>query len=189
MSEDKKIKILFVDDDEIIRSTYVDVFKKDNFEVIEAVDGVEGLDKATKEIPDIVFTGIIMPRMDGFGLMEALRKNVTTSQIPVVISSHMGREEDQQKAIQLGAKDFVTRDMTTPVEVVSRVKNALNLNEYKIKINPTELDAQKLAKNMRWGDNFKCKWCGGDLCMTMRLTEVKDKKFEARVFCSQCGKA
>ena len=187
--EDKKFKILIVDDDESIRSTYVDVFKKDGFDVIEAIDGVDGLDKATKSIPDIIFTGIIMPRMDGFGMMEALKKNVTTSSIPVVISSHMGREEDQRKSQELGAKDFITRDMTTPIEVVGRVKNALNLNEYRIKINLTELDAQKLAKNMHWSDKFQCNWCGGDMCLSMKLADVKDKKFDARVICSQCGKS
>ena len=187
--EGKKFKILIVDDDEAIRSTYVDVFKMEGFEVTEAVDGVEGLDMATKAAPDIIFTGIMMPRMDGFGLIEALKKNVSTSNVPVVVSSHMGREEDQKKSQELGAKDFITRDMTTPIEVVGRIKNALNLNGYKIKINPTELDAPKMAKDMQWNDKYQCKWCGADMCLSLKIIDAKNKKFDALMVCSQCGKS
>lgn len=54
--ENKKLKILIVDDDVDLREMYAEVFSNSNYEVIEAEDGVEGLDKATKEIPDIIFT-------------------------------------------------------------------------------------------------------------------------------------
>lgn len=88
----KTKKILLVDDDEMIRGIYSEVFRNNGFEVEEARDGLEGLEKARSIIPDIIFTGIIMPKMEGFDLMEALKKNVATSQIPVFISSHLGRE-------------------------------------------------------------------------------------------------
>jgi len=88
-----KTKILIVDDDVMTREMYVNVFKQSGYEVFEAGDGVDGLDVASRELPDVIFTGIIMPRMSGFELMEALRKAVATSKIPVVISSHIGREE------------------------------------------------------------------------------------------------
>jgi CheY-like chemotaxis protein len=188
MAEEQKIKILIVDDDDTTRGIYAEVFKKHGFEVTEAVDGVDGLDKATKNIPNIVFTGIIMPRMDGFALMEALRKNMATSNIPVAISSHMGREEDQKRAKELGANDFIPRDMNTPNEVVERIKAILNLAEYKIKFYTNELDALKLAQDMHFNDKFMCTSCDSQAILYLRLKNLSSHEFVARFVCPKCGK-
>jgi len=187
MAEDKKIRILIVDDDDATRSLYTEVFKKHGFDVTEAVDGVEGLDMATKNVPDIVFTGIIMPRMDGFALMEALKKNMATSSIPVAISSHMGREEDQRKAKELGAGDFISRDMNTPNEVVERIKAVLNLTEYKIKFYTGELDAVKLASDLHFNENFLCVACGTEAILSLKLKDVASHEFSAKFICPKCG--
>lgn len=186
---EKKIKILIVDDDEITRAVYAEVFRKEQFAVLEAVDGLEGLDMATKEMPDVIFTGIIMPRMDGFALMEALKKNVATSRIPVLISSHLGREEDQKKANELGAKDFIVRGFYTPNEVVERVKALFNLGEYRLRINITAPDAQELAKDMHIDEKFLCEDCGGELVLALKFSDLKNHVFSARFVCSKCGKA
>ena len=187
--EDKKLKILLVDDDEETRSIYAEFFKNDGFEVMEAFDGVEGLDKATKETPDVIFTGIIMPRMDGFSMMEALKKNVTTSNIPVVVSSHMGREEDQKKAYELGAKDFIVRNYNTPKQAVERVK-VIFLSEYNLKINPTEMDAPKLAKDLHLTSNgLLCPACGGEMMVKLKISGARDHTFSAKLVCSRCKKA
>jgi len=184
-----KIKILIVDDDEPIRTTYSEVFKKHDFEVEEAIDGVEGLDKATKNVPDVVFTGIVMPRMDGFALIEALKKNVATSQVPVVISSHMGREEDKNRAKAMGAKDFLTRDMVTPNQAVERVLAIFKAEEYRLKFSPNELDAPKLARDMNFRENFACPNCGGQLAMVVKMRDPKTKEYSAKFICPQCNQA
>jgi len=188
MADENKIKILIVDDDDPIRNLYAEVFKRNGFEVTEAVDGVDALDKATKNPFDVIFTGIIMPRMDGFALFEALKKNIATSGIPVAISSHMGREEDQKKAYELGAKDFITRDMNTPNEAVERIKAILKLEEYKIKFYVDELDAVKLQQDMHFIANFQCAACGGEAILSLRLKNVKGHEFTAKFICAKCGK-
>jgi len=187
--EEKKIKILIVDDDDITRSMYAEVFKRHGFDVTEAVDGVDGLDKVTKNVPDVVFTGIIMPRMDGFALMEALKKNMATSNIAVAVSSHMGREEDQKRAMELGAGDFISRDMNTPNEAVERVRAMLYLTEYKIKFYANELDALKLAKDMHFNEKFQCASCGAEAILSLHLKNVPDHEFVAKFVCPQCGKS
>lgn len=183
------LKILLVDDDEPIRSMYAEIFKKEGFAVSEAADGVEGLDKATKNIPDIIFTGIVMPTMDGFQLMEALKKNVATSGIPVVISSHLGREEDKQRARELGAKEFLVRGFYTPHEIVEKIRAIFKLTEYKLKFNPTELDAKKMIKDMHFKENFKCSECGDELILSMKASNLKNHEFVAKFVCSGCGVA
>lgn len=185
--ESKKTKILIVDDDENVRILYADVFKEKGFEVIEAIDGVDGLDKATKNVPNLIFTGIIMPRMDGFGLIEALKKNVLTSNIPVIISSHLGRAEDKEKAKQIGAKDFIMLGYHTPYEVVEKVRRLFTLREYELRVIPNDLGAKKLAEDMGIKDGLRCKKCDGELILSLKLTDEKERIFSAKLMCFKCG--
>jgi len=181
------LKILLVDDDETIRGMYDDIFKKEGFEVFEAIDGVDGLDKATKNIPDVIFTGIVMPTMDGFQLMEALKKNVVTSNIPVVISSHLGREEDQKKARELGAKEFFVRGLYTPHEIIDKIRALFKADEYKLKFNVVEVDAKKIISDMQFSENFKCSKCGSELILSMKPVGAKKNEFVAKFICPECG--
>jgi two-component system chemotaxis response regulator CheY len=189
MADDKKIKILIIDDDESVRSIYAEIFSKEGFEVEEAIDGLEGLDKVTKNIPDLVFTGIVMPRMDGFGLIEALSKNVATSKIPVVISSHLGRTEDHEKAKTMGVKDFIVRNMVTPKEAVERVRKVLGSGDYKLRINTNELDATQLAKDLHFGEGYKCEYCGTDLILNLSVSDIENHEFRGKISCPNCGRA
>jgi DNA-binding response OmpR family regulator len=184
-----KLKILLVDDDIELREMYAEIFENANFEVSQAGDGVEGLDVASKELPDVIFTGIIMPRMDGFSMIESLQKTVMTANIPIVISSHMGREEDRIRAEKLGVKDFIVRGNTRPVEVIERI-GALFIeagDEYEIAFDPFELDAQKLAKELSFQASFKCLDCGEKLVLNLKLTKPTERIFEARFVCPKCG--
>lgn len=187
--ENKKLKILIVDDDIELREMYIEIFQSANFEVIDASDGVEGLDRATRELPDVIFTGIVMPRMDGFSMIESLKKTVMTSSIPVVISSHMGREEDRIKANNLGARDFIVRGTTRPIEVVERISSLFIEagNEYHLEFNPYAQDAQKLAKELNFQVSYLCLDCNEKLILDLKLTNPKDRIFEAKFVCSGCG--
>jgi CheY-like chemotaxis protein len=187
---EQRIKVLLIDDDDSKREMYAEIFSDAGFDVMEARDGVDGLDIATKEIPNVIFTGIIMPRMDGFTLMEALRKNVSTANIPVIIHSHMGREEDQQRANMLGAKDFVVRGMTSPVKVVEKIKN-LVVNKgvtYTLEINPNSAEMRRLAKDFNLNAAFQCLDCKkSQLVMEIRLLDPQENTFQARFLCPHCG--
>lgn len=186
-AESKKTKILIIDDDEHTRSMYAEIFQNNNFEVLEAKDGVEGLDVATACNPDVVFTGIVMPRMDGFGLVEALKKNVATSNIPVFVSSHMGREDDKAKALELGAKGFIVRDMTPPNKVVEMISAYFAQNyEYDIEFNNIAEDGKRLIKNLTLAENEFCQKCGGRFVLRLTLAEKKNNFFNVKVFCPKC---
>lgn len=182
-------KILLVDDDIPTRKMYAAVFREAGLKVIEAGDGIEGLDKATKEIPDVIFTGIIMPRMDGFSLMEALKKNISTAEIPVLISSHMGREEDRQRANILGARFFIVRGFVTPKEVIEKVKSLfIGGKEYRLEISTYSLDAQKLAKDLGLNDNFQCMECNDRLILKLIIrSQQKELGMDAHLICPSCG--
>jgi DNA-binding response OmpR family regulator len=127
--------------------------------------------------------------MDGFSMVEALQKTVMTATIPIVISSHMGREEDRVRAMKLGVKDFIVRDTTRPIEVVERINSLFTEAgaEYALEFNPYSLDAQKLAKELNFQASYLCLDCNAKLVLKLKLTNPKDRIFEAKFICPGCG--
>jgi CheY-like chemotaxis protein len=176
--------ILVIDDDEDTRDLYAEVFRENGFDVREAKDGLEGLEMITEKQPDIVFTGIMMPRMDGFTLTETLKKNVITASIPVVFSSHLGREEDDRRAKELGVKKFFIRGMVPLLEVVRSIRSLLTQNEYFVEIDPRTLDAQKLARELDLNADFLCNENGGEkLALKLSVKDARTRSFDAEFVC------
>jgi CheY-like chemotaxis protein len=181
-------KILIVDDHEETRETYVNLFKRGGFEVIEAKDGIEGLDRATSEEGiDAIFTGIVMPRMDGFQMIEALKKNTATSGIPVFMNSHLGREDDREKALDMGLKDFIVRGMTPPSEIVKKILYQIGNRSYMIKVDPFEMDGQQLIQDLNLPDDLICDNCGSGLSIKLNYQNEEDG-FHAKLTCPSCNK-
>ena len=117
--------ILVADDDHQQKDLYTEVFKSLGYKILVADDGLAALEIALKEKPDLIFTGIIMPRMDGFELVRNLRNNVATAQVPVILFSHLGREEDRQKAKLLAKVDFMVKGFDSPATISKRVQELL----------------------------------------------------------------
>ena len=185
IKNDKKKKVLLVDDDATIRTTYADIFRSEGFEVVEAGDGMEGLDKAIAEMPDVIFTGIIMPKMDGFDLKDALAKNVATVNIPVLMSSHMGREEDRQKAMAMGVKDFFVVGMITPRHVLEKVRALFSSKKYHLKFDALALDAPKLAADFHLNE-FRCEKCNELKIMVVEIMDANKEEFKTQFVCPEC---
>lgn len=120
-------KILVVDDDNKQRELYVELFGNHGFQVESANDGLEGLEKALANPPDLVFTGIIMPRMDGFEFIHNLRNNAVTVITPVIMFSHLGRQEDREKAKKLNDVHFMLKGYDDPNKILAKVKELLGL--------------------------------------------------------------
>ncbi len=124
MSITKK-KILLVEDDTLISSMYKIKFKADGFEVVIASDGASALELAKKEKPDIVMLDIILPQLDGFTVLEELKKDQTTKHIPVIMLTNLGTTEDKAKGEKLGAIDYLVKASLTPAQVSQRIKEHL----------------------------------------------------------------
>ena len=114
-------KILIVDDDELLLGIYAGSFRNEGFEVLTARDGQEAWDMLSGgNVPDVVFTGIIMPGMTGFELVGKIKSDPKLKNIVTVISSHRGRDEDRVLAKNMGVADFIIQGTTTPVEAIRR---------------------------------------------------------------------
>ena len=120
-------KILIVDDDIFLLGIYAKNFSNEGLEVLTAHDGEEAWEILSGgNIPDVVFTGIVMPRMTGFELLAKMRTDPVLAKIPVVINSHHGRPEDEKMAKQMAVNDFIIQTLTTPAETVERVMKVLS---------------------------------------------------------------
>lgn len=119
-------KILFVDDDNFLRKVYEAELKEKNFDVILAQDGEEGLEKAQLEDPDLIILDMIMPKKSGFEVLTELQRNQKTRNIPVIILSNLGQEDDKKKGIDLGAVDYLIKDNITLSILVDKINQYLN---------------------------------------------------------------
>ena len=87
-----------------------------NFNVIEAVNGAEGLDKALKFVPDIIISDIMMPEKDGITMTEDLRANMATSHIPVVLLTAKTDMDSKLEGMELGVEDYITKPFSATGE-------------------------------------------------------------------------
>lgn len=118
-------KILIVEDEPGFRRTYSDLFQHFGHTVLEAADGEEGLRVAKKSKPDLVLLDLVMPKLDGYGVLEQLRSNGKTANLPVIIFSVLGEQTDIQKALDMGANDYIIKGSYSPSEVMGKIGNFL----------------------------------------------------------------
>jgi len=102
-------KILLVDDEPNIIMSLEYTFKKNNFEVFIARDGQEALDILKIEQPDLIILDIMMPNVDGYATIEAVKKNEKLTNCKVIFLSAKNKESDIEKGMQLGADAYLTK--------------------------------------------------------------------------------
>ena len=122
MSEES-VKVLLIEDDVRVRELYELVLKMDEYQVITAETGEDGLEKARTEQPDLIFLDIRLPGMNGLEVLEILRQDEQTSAIPVVILSNLNDEKTVSKGVSLGALEYVVKSRITPQDLSKRVKD------------------------------------------------------------------
>ncbi len=122
--EDAKL-ILVVDDESRMRRFMRMNLDLEGYRVIEAENGLEAVNRAREDLPDLVLLDVMMPEMDGF---EALRLIRETSNVPIIMLTVKGDEDDRVQGLELGADDYVTKPFS-PRELSSRIKAVLRRSE------------------------------------------------------------
>ncbi len=115
------MKILVIEDDDFFRNFFSNKLKENGFETETASDGVEGLEKINTFTPDLIFLDLIMPKLDGFEVLNKIMGNPKARQIPVFVFSSLGQESDIEKAKNMGAKDFVNKSFVDFDQVLSKI--------------------------------------------------------------------
>lgn len=119
------MKVLVIEDDKFLQRLLVMKLAQDGFDVVGASDGEDGLRRIVTEPPDLVVLDLILPKMDGFEVLTQMRTNSQTRDIPVIVLSNLGQEEDVSRVKQLGAMEFLTKSDISIHEVVQKIKEAL----------------------------------------------------------------
>ncbi len=196
-----KYKILIIEDNSDVRYQYEFVLKREGFTVITASNGEEGIVKAIKERPQLILLDILMPEVDGWEVLKALRQYTLTYKPRIMIISNLGAPEDIQKAYNLGADMFIIKSDTTLQQVVEKVKRILQSAEAN-KEQPLLIPLPKspeismfLKQNMPELAQGVCPECGGPLGLKLVPQHHKDPEtgkvtldFNARIVCLRCGK-
>jgi DNA-binding response OmpR family regulator len=116
--------ILIIEDDPALSRVYKDKFTAAGFNVVIAGDGESGI-AALDDKPDLVILDLLLPKKDGFAVLESMHAHITWKKIPVLIASNLGVEEDMEKAKKMGAMDYFVKSDVTLADLVSKVKRIL----------------------------------------------------------------
>lgn len=118
-------KILIVDDEADLRSALGSGLRAEGYDVIEAVNGEEGLVMAIKEKPDLILLDLIMPKLDGFGMMEQLREDAWGKNAKVVLLSVLEDVDTISKVLNRGGYDYIVKTDWKLQEIVEKIKAKL----------------------------------------------------------------
>ena len=118
-------KILFIEDDPLIVKIYTTRLTADGHEVLSAENGEDGIKLAETATPDLVILDIMMPKIDGFGVLEKLRANEQMKTKPILVYSNLAQEEEIKRAQTLGATEFIIKANLSPTEMVAKIKQYL----------------------------------------------------------------
>ena len=102
-------KILFVEDESALQKALSEILAEEGYQAIQALDGEDGLRLAKSELPELILLDLILPKKDGFSVLEELKKDSATKDIPVLILSNLDRAEDIERATSLGAKSYLVK--------------------------------------------------------------------------------
>jgi two-component system chemotaxis sensor kinase CheA len=117
--------ILVVDDSMTTRALEKSILEAHGYHVRIAVDGVEALDRLRQEVADLVIADIEMPRLNGFGLIEAMKQDRKLKNIPVIIVSSVERREDQERGLALGADAYIVKRKFDQEELLAAIRQIL----------------------------------------------------------------
>ncbi len=119
-------KILSIEDDAFLSSLVAGKLIEVGFSVITASTGKDGIAKATLERPNLILLDIMLPDMGGFEILEKLKSNPTTKDIPVIILSNLGGRDEIEKGVALGASAYLIKSNILPHEVAEMVQSQID---------------------------------------------------------------
>jgi DNA-binding response OmpR family regulator len=119
-------RILIVEDDDFLLQMYAAKLELEDFNVLTANTGAQGLKTAQKSLPDLILLDLNLPEMDGFEVLQHLKSEEATKNIPVLILTNFAQKEHIDRCLDLGADDYLIKAHFVPSEVVTKIKNILS---------------------------------------------------------------
>lgn len=121
---DTRTKILIVDDELDNLLPLKRALEMDDFNILEAQDGIRALEKVSAETPDLILLDLMLPKLNGFEVCQRLKQNEATSSIPIIMLTAKSETSDKVEGIEIGADDYVTKPFDLD-ELKARIKAVL----------------------------------------------------------------
>lgn len=132
-------KILVIEDEASIRENILDLLEAENFQALGAANGKVGIEVASQEIPDLILCDMMMPEIDGNGVLKALRSEPVTATIPFIFLTAKAEKTDIRQGMELGADDYITKPCT-PQELLKAIAIRLEKQKAISKLSQIKLD-------------------------------------------------
>lgn len=116
-------KILIIEDDPLIVKIYATRLTADGYEVLSAENGEDGQKLIDGDGIDLIILDLMMPRIDGFALLEKIRATEKTKNLPVLVYSNLAQEEEVTRVKNLGATEFIVKANISPTDMVNKIKS------------------------------------------------------------------
>lgn len=123
--DEPKVHILLVENDAFLSDIYRKKFEMEGLKVSICDNGEKCLKDAKNKKPDLVLLDILLPKLDGFSVLEKLKKEKSTKKIPVIMLTSLGQRDDVEKGLKLGAEGYLIRSHFKPSEIVDKIKKVL----------------------------------------------------------------
>lgn len=198
-----KGKVLIVEDEAAFRNIFKDLLESDGYNVLTAEDGESGWLMTRAELPDVVLLDLALPKLHGFEVLKNIRADATTKDVPVIILTVVGEQENVKKGLRLGATDYLVKGFYSPREILVKINEILtrddqqagestrNIKTYKLSVKERKLDAARLEQEIGLSVLFSCPVCSESVVQEM----IPDNKrteghwFSTHFICPNCKKA
>jgi CRP-like cAMP-binding protein/CheY-like chemotaxis protein len=162
-------KILIIEDDDIVRANTAEILQLANYQVLTAENGKTGLEKASFFKPDLIICDILMPELDGYGVLQIMMRNKSLQKIPLIFMSAKTKHEDVRRGMDLGASDYITKPFEES-ELLSAVASRLKRKEI---MESRETSVPEINR----------KWRIEEIEKAFKDKEVLDYKSGATIYC------
>lgn len=124
---DNQKRILMVEDDDALANVYITRLQAEGFDVRRVNNGEDALAAATNYRPDLVILDVMLPKVDGFDVLDILRNTPETANLKVIMLTALSQDRDKQRANELGADDYLVKSQVVIADVVDRIKYHLGI--------------------------------------------------------------
>lgn len=189
-------RILIVEDTELLRRIYQDRLAQDGYTVLTAGDGIEALAVLRANQVDLVLLDLIMPRMGGLDVLESMKADPRTANLPVIILTNLGEESAIKHALELGALDYLIKNQAKPADVAEKIRLVLgdlgncacSDESFRLVVRDREADAECFITKASLPRRFWCPACEVELTLELLPKPDRTGWYDAHVICPKCGR-
>jgi len=197
-NNEKKGTILIIEDEPLFRLVYQDVLANNGYKVLVAEDGESGWRLVKSEKPRLTLLDLNLPKLPGLEVLRHIRFDEATKDIPVIILTVLGEQEDIRLGLDLGADDYLVKGFYSPREILTKIDTVLAVSDikksagsYKLSVEEGRGDAAKLQQDIGLTKLFHCPHCKQEMSLELIPDDTRTDGhwFLSHFVCPRCKRS